>query len=56
MTNPIDPTEPQDPLAPETPPELIDEAGQDAAFGNWPEVFGVVLTAFLVWLIFAFTG
>jgi len=25
-------------------------------FGNWPEVFGVLLTAFLVWLIFALNG
>ncbi|MEW5423309.1 hypothetical protein [Amorphus sp. 3PC139-8] len=25
-------------------------------FGNWPELFGVLLTAFVCWLIFAFTG
>ncbi|UUP18158.1 hypothetical protein [Nitratireductor thuwali] len=25
-------------------------------FGNWPEVAGVVLTLFVTWLIFAFTG
>ena len=25
-------------------------------FGNWPEVFGLLLTGLLVWLTFAFTG
>ncbi|WP_198654883.1 hypothetical protein [Albibacillus kandeliae] len=25
-------------------------------FGNWPEVFGLLLTALLVWLTFALTG
>lgn len=25
-------------------------------FGNWPEAAGVVLTLFVTWLIFAFTG
>lgn len=25
-------------------------------FGNWPEIFGLALTALLVWLTFAFTG
>lgn len=26
------------------------------AFGNWPELFGLVLTGLFVWLTFAFTG
>ncbi|MDQ0314313.1 hypothetical protein [Amorphus orientalis] len=25
-------------------------------FGNWPELLGVILTAIVCWLIFAFTG
>jgi hypothetical protein len=25
-------------------------------FGNWPELLGLILTAFLVWLTFALTG
>lgn len=25
-------------------------------FGNWPEVFGLVMTVFLVWLTFGFNG
>lgn len=38
-------------------PEYEAEAHNDHNdFGNWPEVFGVVLTALLVWLTFAFTG
>ncbi|WP_445682280.1 hypothetical protein [Radicibacter daui] len=25
-------------------------------FGNWPEVAGVIFTALVLWLMFAFTG
>ncbi|SFS51678.1 hypothetical protein SAMN04488040_0721 [Sulfitobacter marinus] len=38
-------------------PEFTHEETQDdTKHGNWPEVLGVVLTAVLVWLMFAFTG
>ncbi|MBL4807087.1 MAG: hypothetical protein JKY31_07335 [Rhodobacteraceae bacterium] len=38
-------------------PEFIAEEAQDGMdHGNWPEVFGLLLTAFLLWLIFALTG
>lgn len=43
--------------------EDISAAGFDAEetrdhhdFGNWPEAAGFVATAFVVWLIFAYTG
>lgn len=26
------------------------------AFGNWPELFGLILTAVLIWLTIALTG
>jgi hypothetical protein len=28
----------------------------DPDFGNWPELFGVILTLFFIWLTFVFTG
>ncbi|MBA5777553.1 hypothetical protein H2509_10505 [Stappia sp. F7233] len=38
-------------------PEFTAEERRDHHdFGNWPEVFGVALTLFVTWLIFAFTG
>lgn len=38
-------------------PELDTEDSLEGyAFGNWPEVLGVALTALLIWLTFAFTG
>ncbi|MCV2867473.1 hypothetical protein OEW28_02395 [Defluviimonas sp. WL0002] len=38
-------------------PEFATEEALDKhEFGNWPEVFGLVLTAFLMWLTFALTG
>ncbi len=33
-----------------------EEAADHKDFGNWPEVFGVVLTALLIWLTFGFAG
>ncbi len=33
-----------------------EEAADGYDFGDWPEVFGALLTALLVWLTFAFTG
>ena len=35
---------------------LDDLAKERQAFGNWPEVFGLVLTAVLVWLLFTLNG
>ncbi|WP_347311818.1 hypothetical protein [Defluviimonas sp. SAOS-178_SWC] len=38
-------------------PEFASEETRDKhEFGNWPEVFGFLLTAFLFWLTFALTG
>lgn len=38
-------------------PEFIaEETGDGADFGNWPEAFGLMLLAFLLWLTFALTG
>ena len=38
-------------------PEFLAEETEDGAdHGNWPEVFGVLLTGFLIWLIFALNG
>lgn len=35
---------------------IADEREEPYDFGNWPELFGVLLTALLVWLTVAFTG
>ena len=38
-------------------PEFASEERRDHHdFGNWPEVFGAVMTVGLVWLTFALTG
>lgn len=37
--------------------EFIAEETEDHFdFGNWPELFGLCLMGFLIWLTFAFTG
>lgn len=33
-----------------------EEKSDNHDFGNWPEVFGVVMTIVVFWLMFAFTG
>jgi hypothetical protein len=33
-----------------------DETRDGHDFGNWPEVAGLIFTALLLWLMFAFTG
>ncbi|WP_413206210.1 hypothetical protein [Rhodospirillum sp. A1_3_36] len=38
-------------------PEFAEEESRDSHdFGNWPELVGLVFTAVVTWLIFAFTG
>ncbi|MBL4807927.1 MAG: hypothetical protein JKY31_11690 [Rhodobacteraceae bacterium] len=38
-------------------PEFLEEEAEHGIdHGNWPELFGVLLTGFLMWLIFALTG
>lgn len=34
----------------------VEERRDHYSFGNWPEVFGLGLTLFVSWLIFAFSG
>lgn len=38
------------------PEFLSEEAKKYGKHGNWPEVFGVLLTLFLCWLTFELTG
>ena len=38
------------------PEFTAEERADHHDFGNWPELFGLVLTGLLVWLAFAFTG
>lgn len=38
-------------------PEFDSEEKRDGCdFGNWPELAGLVLTLFVIWLIFSFRG
>lgn len=38
-------------------PEFLEEETEGGIdHGNWPEAFGLLLTAFLLWLIFALIG
>lgn len=38
-------------------PEFESEEGEDHHdFGNWPELFGVIMTAVLIYLTFALNG
>ncbi|WP_346915140.1 hypothetical protein [uncultured Roseibium sp.] len=39
-----------------SPQEFQAEEAREADFGNWPELAGLVFTAFVIWLTFAFTG
>ena len=32
------------------------EEAREPGFGNWPELIGVLLTAALIWMSFAFRG
>ncbi len=36
--------------------EFAEEESTEPDFGNWPELFGLCLTAILVWLTFAFVN
>lgn len=36
--------------------EFDREEGREPWFGNWPELFGLLLTAALIWMSFAFRG
>lgn len=38
------------------PEFAAEETAEHKDFGNWPEVFGLILTVLLVWLTFGFTG
>ncbi|PRY91322.1 hypothetical protein [Donghicola tyrosinivorans] len=38
------------------PEFTAEEAFDERKFGNWPEVVGLIFTAFVCWLIFNFRG